>query len=131
MRATQVAAVSARAAKCGYNFDPARLKSSYLAHEMGQGASAQDMAKIEREFDTIRVKTAAAIAADPEYCSEAKTRVIKADLTRHMAGDFSSPESNRKVVDERLLSSGPRTREVLNPDFLHDKYASKTKRVEE
>lgn len=129
MRATQVAAVSARAAKCGYNFDAARLKSNYLAHEMGQGASAQDMAKIERDYDTIRAKVAAAITADPDFCSDKKTREIKADLARHLAGDFTAPAS--KKIDERLLASGPRQREVLNPDFMTDKYASKTKRVEE
>ena len=33
MRAAQVAAVSARAAKCGYNYDPVRLKSGFLASE--------------------------------------------------------------------------------------------------
>ena len=129
MRAAQVGAVSARAAKCGYNFDVARLKSNYLAHEMGQGASAQDMAKIERDYDTIRAKVAAAITADPDFCSDTKTREIKADLNRHLAGDFAAPAS--KKIDERLLASGPRQREVLNPDFMNDKYASKTKRVEE
>lgn len=131
MRAAQVGAVSARAAKCGYNFDPTRLKSNYLAAEMSQGASAQDMARIEREYDTIRAKVAAAIAADPDFCSDAKTAVIKADLTRHLAGDFSQPASQRRVIDERLLAAGPRQREVLNPDFMTDKYASKTKRVEQ
>jgi lipase chaperone LimK len=131
IRAAQVGAVSARAAKCGYNFDPARLKSGFLASEMSNGASAQDMAKIEREYDTIRAKVAAAVAADPDFCSESKTRAIKADLTRHLAGDYSQSEERKKVIDERLLASGPRTREVLNPDFVQDKWASKTKRVEE
>lgn len=133
MRAAQVAAVSARAAKCGYNFDPARLKSSYLAYEMSQGASAQDMAKIEREYDTIRAKVAGAVTADPDFCSDARTKVIKADLARHMAGDYSAPELAKKKADDSLLASanGPRARETLNPDFVNDKYASKTKRVEE
>jgi hypothetical protein len=131
MRAAQVGAVSARAAKCGYNFDPARLKSGFLAAEMKQDASAQDMAKIEREFDTIRAKVAASITADPDFCTDAKTRAIKADLTRHLAGDYSTPaDEKKKVIDERLLANGPRAREVLNPDFMQDKYAPKTKRVE-
>jgi|APDOM4702015191_1054821.scaffolds.fasta_scaffold53738_1 hypothetical protein len=131
MRAAQVSAVSARAAKCGYNFDPARLRSGFLANEMNQGAAAQDLAKIEREYDTIRAKVASTIAADPDYCTDARTRQIKADLTRHLAGDYTSPESQKKLVDERLLASGPRARETLNPDFVNDKWASKTKRVEE
>ncbi len=131
VRAAQVGSVSARAAKCGYNFDPARLKSGFLASEMSQGASAQDMGKIEREYDTIRAKVASTITADPDYCTDGKTRVIKADLTRHLAGDYSAPEMNKKKIDESLLASGPRTRETLNPDFVNDKWASKTKRVEE
>jgi len=131
MRAAQVAAVSARAAKCGYNFDPNRLKSGFLAAEMKQGSSAQDMAKIEREFDTIRAKVATSITADPEFCNDAKTRAIKADLTRHLAGDYSIPVDQKKVIDERLLANAPRAREVMNPEFLQDKYAPKTKRVEE
>jgi hypothetical protein len=131
MRAAQVGSVSARAAKCGYNFDPARLKSSFLAAEMAQGSSAQDMGKIEREFDTIRAKVAATITADPDYCSDSKTKVIKADLTRHLAGDFSAPEMTKRAVDDSLLASKPRARETLNPDFVNDKWASKTKRVEE
>jgi hypothetical protein len=131
MRAAQVGAVSARAAKCGYHFDPTRLKSGFLAAEMAQGASAQDMAKIEREYDAIRAKVAATIAADPDFCSDSKTVVIKADLNRHLAGDYSAPASRKKAIDEKLLASGPRTRETLNPDFVNDKWASKTKRVEE
>lgn len=129
MRAAQVGAVSARATKCGYNFDPARLKSSYLAYEMTQGAGAQDMGKIEREYDTIRGKVAAAVAADPDFCTDKKTREIKADLARHMAGDFSAP--GLRKVDERLLASGPRTREQLNPEMVFDQHAAKTKKIEE
>jgi hypothetical protein len=131
MRAAQVGAVSARAAKCGYNFDPTRLKSGFLAAEMAQGASAQDMVKLEREFDTIRVKVAATITADPDFCTDAKTKAIKADLTRHLAGDYSTPTDQKKVIDERLLANAPRAREVINPDFMQDKYAPKTKRIEQ
>ena len=127
IRAAQVAAVSARAAKCGYNYDPVRLRSLYLASEAQAGAP--DLPKIEREYDTIRSKVSATIAADQDYCTDNRTREIKADLTRHMAGDYTPPAS--KKIDERLLASGPRTREVINPDFMTDKYAPKTKRVED
>lgn len=130
MRAAQVSAVSARAAKCGYNFDPTRLKSNFLAAESAKGASVQDMAKIEKEFDTIRAKVADTITADADFCSDQRTRTIKADLTRHMAGDFSLGVENKKI-DERLLANVPRTREVLNREFLLDRNAPKTKRIEE
>ena len=127
MRAAQVAAVSARAAKCGYNYDPVRLKSGFLAAETHAGAP--DLPKLEREYDTIRAKVASTIGADPEYCTDNRTREIKADLTRHMAGDYAPPAS--KKIDESLLASGPRTREVINPEYMKDKTAPKTKRVEE
>jgi len=131
MRAAQVGAVSARATQCGYNFDPTRLKSSFLASETQKGASADEIARVDREFEVIRAKVATTIAADPDFCSDAKTRVIKADLTRHLAGDYSAPADQRKKVDERLLASGPKSREVLNPEFMTDRFASKTNRVEE
>ncbi len=130
-RAAQVGAVSARATKCGYNFDQARLKSGFLASEGQKGASAEEIARVEREFDTIRVKVAATIATDPDFCTDSKTRVIKTDLTRHLAGDYSAPVDQKRAIDERLLASKPKAREVLNPDFMTDKYAPKTKRIEE
>ena len=37
-RALQVGATSARAVRCGFYFDPARLKASFLASEMATGA---------------------------------------------------------------------------------------------
>lgn len=131
MRAAQVGAVSARATKCGYNFDAARLKSGFLGSEAQKGASPEDLGRIEKEFDTIRVKVSATIATEPDFCTEPRTRAIKADLMRHLAGDYAPPVDQRKIIDERLLAAAPRTREVINPDFMTDRSASKTKRVEE
>jgi hypothetical protein len=127
-RVVQVAAVSARAAKCGFNFDPAGLKTSFMTSEATQAADQAALDKTEREYDTIRGKVANAIAKEPDFCSDAKTRDIKADLTRHLAGDFTPKQV--KVADPSLLSAaGPRSRETINPEFLTDKNASKTKSV--
>ena len=129
-RVVQVAAVSARAAKCGFNFDATALKTSFMTAEakLADGQAALD--KTEREFDTLRGKVATAISKEPDFCSDSKTRDIKADLTRHLAGDFTPKQA--KVADPALLAAaGPKAREVINPDFLTDKNASKTKRVEE
>jgi hypothetical protein len=90
-RAAQVGATSARAVKCGYNFDPARLRANYLAAEAQFGTSVEQLGKVEKAYDTINGKVAGEIARDGGYCTEAKTREIKADLTRHMAGDYSPP----------------------------------------
>ena len=84
-RPVQVAWTSARAQKCGYNFDPASLKSTYLAYEASQGGNVASAEKIyDQTANTIRTRTAPA----DEYCSDRKGREIKADLQRHLAGDY-------------------------------------------
>jgi hypothetical protein len=105
MRAFQVGTVSARAIKCGFHFDPAKLKASYLAYESARAGGAGDMAKIEKIFDVSFNGVAKAVAAEADYCTEAKTKVIKADLTRHLAGDYT-PSPPPKVVEEEGLFSG-------------------------
>lgn len=131
-RALQVSTTSARAERCGFYFDPARLRTNFLTAEAQSGLGGSEMQKIEREYDTIRTKLAAAIAPDAGFCTEAKAREIKADLTRHLAGDFSPAKKAAPAgggwFDD--MSNAPRTREVINPDFLSDPTAKKTKRVE-
>lgn len=102
-RAFQVGTVSARAVKCGFNFDPAKLKQSYLAYERQQ-PGAQDAAKIERIYDVSFNGVAKAVAAEGEYCTEAKTKTIKSDLTRHLAGDYTpnTPPPDKQVEDGLL-----------------------------
>ena len=103
-RAFQVGTASARAVKCGFNFDPAKLKQNYLSYERQQ-PGAQDAAKIERIYDISFNGVAKAVAAEGEYCTEAKTKTIKADLTRHLAGDYT-PREQPKVAQEEGLFSG-------------------------
>lgn len=90
-RAFQVGSVAARAQKCGYNFDEARLKSSYLANETGRGTPPDQMAQLEKVYEVARNGVAKAAAGEPNYCSDQKTKVIKADLNRLLAGDFEPP----------------------------------------
>lgn len=134
-RALQVAATSARAQHCGFVFDAATLKSSFLAAEQQAGRSADEMNKIDRQYEYTRTTIASAVSQDPGYCSESAARTIKADLARHRAGDFTPPA--RSASDGGWLglgdtSSTARTREVLNPDFILDPTGRtpKTKRVE-
>src|SRR5690606_6788127 len=49
-----VATTSARAAKCGYNYDPAKLRTAYLAYESTQGGGADQIAKLEKGYDYTR-----------------------------------------------------------------------------
>lgn len=103
-RAFQVGTVSARAVKCGFNFDPGKLKANYLAYERQQ-PGAQDVAKIERIYDVSFNGVAKAVAAEGEYCTNAKTKIIKADLGRHLAGDYT-PRPPEKAPEEEGLFSG-------------------------
>lgn len=116
-RLAQVAAVSARAQRCSFYFDPEQLKASYLASEQQADATPEQMQKLTREYDGLRAKVLVAINSDEGYCTEGRTRDIKANLTRHLAGDFQPPT-------QRTVSAGGtyfdtigqgRSREVFVP----------------
>jgi len=104
-RAFQVGTASARAVKCGFNFDPAKLKTSYLAYEKQQ-PGGQDTAKVERIYDVSFNGVAKAVAAEGDYCSDGKTRQIKADLTRHLAGDYTPNPPKAEQEEQGLFSWG-------------------------
>lgn len=133
-RALQVAATSARAVKCGYYFDASKLKAAYIASEAQSGAAPDQMQRIEREFDAARGAVVNQIAKNPDYCSDERTREIKADLTRHLAGDYTP---SRKVQASSGggwldgLTDSNTGREVMNPEWIKNpKWEDRTKRVE-
>jgi hypothetical protein len=102
-RAFQVGTVSARAVKCGFNFDPSKLKTNYLTYERQQ-PGVPDMAKIEKIYDVSFNAVAKAVASEGEYCSDTKTRTIKADLGRHLAGDYTPSASSQPQQEEGIFS---------------------------
>jgi hypothetical protein len=104
-RAFQVGTASARAVKCGFNFDPAKLKTNYIAYEKQQ-PGGQDASKVERIYDVSFNGVAKAVAAEGDYCSPAKTTRIKADLTRHLAGDYTPSPPKVEEEEPGLLSWG-------------------------
>jgi hypothetical protein len=87
-RPTGVAWTSARAEKCGFYFDSTKLRANYLAYEAKQGTPEQ-AAKAQQAYDSTFKLIGQRIAADPDYCSDRKSAEIKAELTRHLAGDFT------------------------------------------
>jgi hypothetical protein len=89
-RPVAVAWTSARAKRCGFYFDPAKLKINYLEYERTQGAAGEQLAKIEKSYDTTYRVTSDRISSDAEYCSDRKGLEIKADLQRHLSGDYSA-----------------------------------------
>jgi len=105
-RAIEAGATSARASKCGYNFDPAKLRTSYLAYETAQGGSPEELAKAEKTFDYTRTSLSTKIAEEENFCTDDKTREIKTNLTRYLAGDFSAtPKKALAEVPSRWFNS--------------------------
>jgi hypothetical protein len=102
-RTMGVAATSARALKCGYNFDPTKLKSQYLAHE--NAANPADGEKLSKVYDTAFAGVTKAIASQQEeYCTPDRTARIKEALNRNLAGDYTPPRSEAPVDDGGLFS---------------------------
>jgi hypothetical protein len=97
-RPIAVAWTSARAYRCGFHFDPAKLKASYLAYEAKQSGPDQ-LAKAEKSYDTTFKTIRDRVSRDPDYCTDGKSKEIKADLTRHLTGDFTPKLPQPKVVE--------------------------------
>jgi hypothetical protein len=96
-RPVAVAWTSARAQRCGFYFDPAKLRASYLAYEARQPGA--DLAKAEKTYDSTFRTIRERVAADPDYCTDGKSADIKKDLTRHLAGDFTPGFPKAKAAD--------------------------------
>jgi hypothetical protein len=96
-RPIAVAWTSARAQRCGFYFDPAKLRTSYLAYESRQPSG--DIAKAEKTYDSTFKSIRDRVAADPDYCTDSKSAQIKSDLTRHLAGDFNPNFPKPKVAE--------------------------------
>lgn len=105
-RAMQVGTTSARALKCGFNFDPVRLRTQYLAAEAGSLTNAQDIAKVEKIYDvSFNGISKAVVNQGAGYCSASKTARIKAALNRHLAGDYTPDAPVPQPEEEGLFSS--------------------------
>lgn len=133
-RALQVATTTARAQRCGFVFDPEQLRSNYLAAEAQAGTPPDQIQRVTKEFDTLRGSVAKVISADDAYCTEGRTREVKASLTRHLAGDFN-PTASRQVASGGGLLDGINQgngREVFVPSAVFDpNRKGVTKRVDD
>ena len=90
-RAVYVAGISAKARKCGYNFDSPRLKANFLASEVSRGTPAEELAKLDKVYDIFERKTAASISDASSYCASDANEGIKRDLSGALAGKFDPP----------------------------------------
>ena len=98
-RPVAVAWTSARAKRCGFFFDGPKLRTSYLAWEQSKGATGPQLAKIESSYDITYKGTFDRAAADAGYCTDKKGVEIKAELQRHLAGDYTPNLPKPKVVE--------------------------------
>ncbi|MBK9078196.1 MAG: hypothetical protein WBP38_04015 [Hyphomicrobium sp.] len=98
-RAIQVGSTSARALKCGFNFDPVKLRTQFIANEAMATTTPADADKIGQVYDTAFRGVSKAISEQGEgYCSPHKTQTIKEALNRHLAGDYTP--APREPVEE-------------------------------
>ncbi|MFM1816584.1 MAG: hypothetical protein RLZ98_3279 [Pseudomonadota bacterium] len=129
-RAIHLGAMSARAAKCGYNFDSAKLRQDYLSYETTATGAPDAVTKATEAYDKSNLLVAKAIAKDEAYCSATQTKQIKADLVKALAGDYTPPiQKQRQAVS--WLDSGDVGRETINWEGVFDPTSNqdKTKRV--
>lgn len=100
-RAIQVGTTSARALKCGFNFDPVKLRTQFLASESAALTNADEAAKLSKVYDVGFNGISKAVAGKDEgYCSQVKTTKIKEALNRHLAGDYTPSAPEPAVEDD-------------------------------
>jgi hypothetical protein len=131
-RAVHVSVTAARAQKCGYNFDAARLRETFLAAETQRGTAAEDLGKAQQTYDFTYTKILGAIGGLDNYCTDKVTESTKRDLTAALAGSFDPPRSAVKDPDA-VLAGYQRNynKEEINPEWLRgDTTAPKTRPVE-
>jgi hypothetical protein len=117
-----VAWTSARAQRCGFYFDPAKLRTAYLAFEK-QGNTAEQLAKIEKTYDTTFKIISDKVAQESNYCTDRKSAEIKVNLQRHLAGDFAPNFPKPKAVAGNTLfdwGSPPSSNEPFDPKKFWD-----------
>jgi hypothetical protein len=93
-----VAMTSARAKRCGFYFDAGKLRASYLAYEARQ-TTREQLGSFEKSYDSTFKVISERISGEPDYCTDQKGTEIKADLTRHLQGDFTPNFPKAKVVE--------------------------------
>jgi len=97
-RPIAVAWTSARAHRCGFFFDPGKLRAAYLAYEAKQ-SGAEQLAKAEKSYDTTYKLIRERVSGNPDYCTDGKSAEIKGNLQRHLAGDFTPKLPQPKKVE--------------------------------
>ncbi len=116
-RALHVGANSARAVRCGFNFDASKVKTTFLAAEAASGLPVGEIAKLGNAYSTGFNGVAKGIDDAQTYCTPSRVAKVKAALTRHLAGDYTQP-APKKVVAK---SSGGFFGGLFDGDLVENK----------
>ena len=87
-RPGKVAMISAAAVKCGFYFDPAKLRQSFVASQ-ATSVPGSDPVKVQQTYDAAFSRASTALASQNDFCTPGQVADIKSDLNRHLAGDFT------------------------------------------
>ena len=80
---------SAWAQVCGFYFDNAKLKSSYLAYEANSGTAPETVAKLATSYDKAQGIIRSGVSSRTDLCTETRLQRIRDSIARYLAGDFS------------------------------------------
>ena len=122
-RAIHAGAVSARALKCGYVFDPVKLQANFLASEAQRGTQPAELENLKRIYNYTSTKVASAVAGKDDYCTTTQTNQIKGDLNRQLAGNFSAPQAKKVATGSGWFDVGEPAssgQEKLNPEWVNN-----------
>jgi hypothetical protein len=97
-RPVQVAWTAARAQRCGFQFNAATLRGTFISIEQRNG---QPVDQVTKAYDQTFEQISRQIADQKDYCTEKKSAQIKTDLTRHLAGDYTPNLPQPKVVAQK------------------------------
>ena len=80
---------SAWAKTCGFYFDNAKLKSSFLSYETTAGTPPETVAKLGTSYDKSQSGIRVATAGRADLCTDARLERIRNSMARYLSGDFT------------------------------------------
>ena len=128
-RALYVAATVSRAQRCGFHFFPDQIRTSYISAETSAGTPPEMIARITKEYDFTRSSVTGSIAREEGYCTEGRSREVKAALARLHAGDFNPPAAKPEpgLLGWLDNSGAPDRRTRLDGEKVFDDSAKRTR----
>jgi hypothetical protein len=114
-RPKYAASIAASAKRCGFERGPEAIKAAYLAFETKQGASKEDLAKLEDVYNLSWKSTYDQIGRNPTFCSAKKVAEIRVALRRQDASDYTA-----NFLPVEVSVPRPRVEEPFDPKKFWD-----------